>query len=187
MTGGFAGFRFGIAELAILGLLFPAECEDLPVWSVEDRAIFRRAADLVARKGDDLFVPPGDGQDALAEAQWEANARASGWWPFTWVKTGPDGDCIRQVHDLTLPLLWGTEWLLVELERRRFTYADPAIRAASDLIRHAKARLDVLREHEGGFVNDVPDLRDVCERLSDTLQGRCPVLMAWPVLEPEPA
>ncbi|KXV02899.1 hypothetical protein AD929_01440 [Gluconobacter potus] len=187
MTGDLAGFRIGIAELAILGLLFPAECDDLSVWSGEERAIFRRAADLVACKGDDLLVPPGDGQDALAAAQWEANVREPGWWPFTWVKTGPDGACCRQVHDLTLPLLWGTEWLLVELERRRFAYEDPAIRAASDLIRQAKARLDVLRECESGLVNDVPDLRDACAALSDALQDRCPVLMAWPSRKAEPA
>lgn len=187
MTGYLAGFRTGIAELAILGLLFPAECNDLPVWSGEEREIFRRAADLVAQKGDDLFVPPGDGWDALAAAQWEAHLREAGWWPFTWIRTGPDGECCRQVHDLTLPLLWGTEWLLVELERRRFAYADPAIRAASALIRLAKARLGVLREREAGVVNDVPDLRDACAALSDALQDRCPVLMAWPCLEPEPA
>jgi len=183
---GFVQFRLGIAELAILGLLFPAECDDLPSWSVEERAIFRRAADLVAQKGDDLLVPPGAGWDALAEAQWEAHVREPGWWPLTWMMTGSDGASCGQVHDLTLPLLWGAEWLLMELERRRFAYADPAIRAASNLIRQAKARLDVLREREGGVVNDVPDLRDACTTLSDALQGRCPVLMVWPNLEPEP-
>lgn len=186
MSVGFVQFRLGVAELAILGLLFPAECDDLPAWSMEERAIFRRAADLVAQKGDDLLVPPGAGWDALAEARWEAHLREPGWWPLTWMIAGSDGACCGQVHDLTLPLLWGAEWLLAELERRRFAYADPAIRAASDLIRRAKARLDVLREREAGVVNDVPDLRDACAALSDALQGRCPVLMAWPSLEPEP-
>lgn len=187
MTLGCIVSHLGIADLAILGLLFPAECNDLPVWSGEERAIFRRAADLVACKGDDLFVPPGDGWDALAAAQLEAHLREAGWWPLTWIRTDPEGASIRQVHDLTLPLLWGTEWLLVELERRRFANVDPAIRAASALIRQAKARLDVLREREAGVVNDVPDLRDACAVLSDALQDRCPVLMTWPCRKAEPA
>ncbi|WP_235149251.1 hypothetical protein, partial [Gluconobacter oxydans] len=84
----------------------------------------------------------------------------------------------RKIHHQSNPSNPGTKHL-AELERRRFAYADPAIRAASDLIRQAKARLDVLREREAGVVNDVPDLRDACAALSDALQGRCPVLMAW--------
>ncbi|KXV21865.1 hypothetical protein [Gluconobacter japonicus] len=186
MTVVLAGFRVGIAELAILGLLFPAECDDLPVWSEKEREVFRQAALLVLKEGEIVKVPPGDGQNALTEAQWAVNDQASDWWPYTWREVASDGPATQQVHDLTLPVLWGIEWLLPELERRRFAYEDPAIRTACNLIQQAKARLDVLRDRQGGFIDDVPTLHDACERFSDALHDRCPVLMAWPSLEPEP-
>ena len=104
MTGDPAGFRIGIAELAILGLLFPAECNDLPVWSGEEREIFRRASMQILVEGENIDLPAGCDRDALTEAEWIVNTQDLGWWPCTWVKIGCG---CKQVHDLTLPLLWG--------------------------------------------------------------------------------
>lgn len=189
MSVGFASFRLGIAELAILGLIAPTQCDDLPEWSVEDMAVFRQAADQVLRNGENVPRPFRNGWDALTEARQAVENMESGWWPQVDVSGGLDDQGIIPVHDLTLPALWGAECLLARMAHRNLLASVPAVQAVELFIDRANDRLEALQvcQREGRVADDVPSLEDACDDLSDALAEAGPVFMVWPDAKPEPA
>lgn len=191
MKIGFSSFRLGIAELAILGLLFPAECDDLPEWSGDERNIFRRAAVQVLKNGENIEVRPNSDADALTEANWQTNARDYGWWPAVVVSGSLDHAEAdpQEIHDLTVPVIWGAEWLLDQMVNQEFLTSNSAVQKITLLIDRANDRLEALQvlHREGGISDEIPSLKDACEDLSIALAETGPVFMYWPPVEPEPA
>ncbi|MBM3097585.1 hypothetical protein JRX38_06060 [Gluconobacter cerinus] len=188
MSVSFASFRLGIAELAILGLIAPAECDDLPAWSVEEKKIFRRAADLVLRGGETIPCPLGDGRDALTDARQVVEDMDPEWWPHVIVSDDPGASVATPIHDLTLVALWGAEWLLAQMTLRGLLGADPAVQAVELFLDQAEGRLEVLRacQRDGLVADDVSSLEVACDDLSDALTEAGPVFILWPATEPEP-
>ncbi|OUJ17128.1 hypothetical protein [Acetobacter sp. DsW_063] len=146
MSGaGPAAAGLSLRLLAYLGLMHP---DTTTRWTVDQIEELQAGARTIWAEVD-LYCD-GPAASVLTRAISAVTSHDPDWWPGAFVLRGVDRATPMDIIDLTLPALWGTEWL------QRVTAALPATRARFA----AELRLDTL----AGIMNDrLEDLRAAAE------------------------
>lgn len=161
MSGaGPAAAGLSLRLLAYLGLMHP---DTTTRWTVNQLAELQAGARTIWAEVD-LYCD-GPAASVLACAISAVDSYDSNWWPGAFVLRGVDRATPMDIIDLTLPALWGTEWL------QRVTATLPASRTRFT----AELRLDALA---GVLIERLEDLRaaaeadrpvEVSERVEDAI------------------
>ncbi|KXV35149.1 hypothetical protein AD940_04030 [Gluconobacter thailandicus] len=134
-----------LGHLIILGLQQPARVSGSD-WSEEDRECLRKAEKLVRASQNRIIagcvlIPVGESEDALARLVRCINEQRDDYWPSPICKEDLGGGFLL-LHDLTVPLLWGAEWLREQI----FLQTDEAASAAVRALNVFQAQMDLRRQ-----------------------------------------
>jgi hypothetical protein len=172
MSNRLSGVGLSPVQMAIIGLLYPAPLKDGASWADDERHKMRSAARSLQLRHPMVL---GTECDAVAHAQIAVNSRVKSWWPYAYIP----GCVVSNPIDLSLPILWGAEWLYDRLEEQGGFRCHVARVALRDIQLICDSRLEALRAAEDciTLVAKLRPLEPACRAASRAIAKVGPVLL----------